>query len=249
MRANKTIVIVSVILACISFFVAFFCLFDFVITVRESNAVLSFVSTIAISIFTGSLCGIITPITYYMVTKRQLQIEFINISVKRIHALVDIVQWYNLNFSRLSSDIPKGIPQTEKEMLARKTFDDSITEGVTLIANYADYDTERFYSIIDDYCGICKDADKIKKQMFLIRDAFNKYNYQYIGELPFRYKVQHSDSKDFSGPIWFDYVIKEYKSKTNISENSLKEVDSLIIDFKKMTKIKQYTQRVQGSKK
>jgi hypothetical protein len=70
-----------------------------------------------------------------------------------------------------------------------------------------------------------------------------------MGELPFRYKVQHSDSKDFSGPIWFDCVIKEYKSKTNISENSLKEVDSLIIDFKKMTKIKQYTQRVQGSKK
>lgn len=249
MRANKTIVKVSIILACISFLVAFFCSFDIVIIARETNIVLTFISTIAISIFTGSLCGIITPITYYMVTKRQMQIEFINISGRRLHTLLDVVQWYTSNYKKLSSQIPNGAPRTENEMIARNDFDICVKQGVEFIAKYAEYDTERFYCIIDDYCGICKDADKIKQQMFSIRDAFNKYNYQYIGDLPFRHKIQNYNSKDFSGPIWFEYVIKEYLNKTNISDLSLQEVDSLLLALKKMSKITKYTQKVQGNKK
>ncbi|MBE7079467.1 MAG: hypothetical protein E7380_06405 [Clostridiales bacterium] len=248
MKTNKTITVSCIILAIITFAISFFCTFK--ITVRDYNEILNFISSIFISLFAGSIVGIITPLIYYFSARRQAQIKFYHQCFNRLGKLIDIKSWYNENYERLIQTKPPILPENDNEQRLYDIFKDTVKKGVCTIKNYSDFDTETFYTLIDDYSGLFRDIDDVKKIMFAIRDKFNTFDYNlYLDDFDFRYKVQQVDSRKFEPSIWLRDVLTSYNTKTKILDSNLDEINALLNKFVHHTKLDKYTQKTQGKKK
>lgn len=241
MRANKNVIYTSAIIGVIS---------GVLLIVFQSNTLCM---SIFASIFAGCLVGLIIPIISFYTIKKQLEIEFHSLCIDRLNAIKGIANWFNWTEKTLDYEkLLKVKPKTDKEIEIYNYWltrtDDKAKQGLSLIFSYSDADTARFYSIIDDYCGLFKNQTNIKKQMFAIRDCFNRFSIYYIEPK----QVLHSaitQSHAFNGQICQRDVFEPYKKHTAITENAVEIVSDAIQQFLDLTKIVAYTRKVQGGKK
>lgn len=241
MRANKNVIYTSAIIGVISGVLLF---------VFQNNALCM---AIFASVFAGCIVGLVIPIISFYTIKKQLEIEFHSLCIGRLNAIKGIANWFNWTEKSLDyEELLQVKPSTDKELeiynyLLAKT-DDKAKQGLDLIFSYSDADTARFYSIIDDYCGLFKNQTKIKNQMFAIRDCFDKFSIYYIEPK----QVLHSaitQSHAFNGRVCKRDVFEPYKKHTSIDNNAVETVTNTMQQFLDLTKIVSYTKKVQGVKK
>ena len=199
------------------------------------------------AILTGSILGVIVPAATFCNIKHQTTIEFTTICRMLLNRIREINCWYCNNFHNLNYDelypIEGSIEEQQVKLECKDRYDASVKYGFQLVVNYADSFPDKLYSIIDDYCGLFKQNNKIKKQMFILRDLLGSFNYQHIKELSDNFSLLQNC---FEGGQC-KKLLEEYRTHTDLC-NKVASVMYHINQFQNITRVTKYTKKVQRQK-
>lgn len=210
--------------------------------------------SIMASLFTGGLIGMIIPLVTFFDTRKKMEIRFYNLCYERLAALKKIEKSVNQDLPSLAEKygkLKRARKQENIDMNCYLEMVEPLNAGIhgiyVIIKEYSNNPQADFYSIIDDYCGLwTMKKNKIKQEMFLIRDAFAKFNY-------YKYErlvniVSELDIKYYTDKCINRFLIP-YTEETKLGMESCEEILGKINNFINMTQLTKYTAKRQGVKK
>ena len=139
--------------------------------------------------------------------------------------------------------------ETSEELEAKNKLiameDNTVKVGLEKIFNFSDKEMSRFYTIIEEYCGlITNKRNKVKKQMFLMRDSFSKFSIYSFDKQFQRQAIQMQYA--FNGAICYRDILTRYIKEINI-DNEIKDIRKMLNNFLLITNLTAYTAKLQGA--
>ena len=218
------------------------------------QSIYSILLNIFISLIGGALISLISSLVAFCQIKKEYEIRFVS-QIKCIRNLLgELINWFTWRNGDINFELEKSIElqKTENDNtlnFVKSTNDNLVDEFVKIVTNYSNYDFDKIYFILDDYCSLnlFNRNNSIRILMYDIMEQINKYNLLY--DIEINTTLTLYKQKIYNSYIVYTNVIQvfneRYKNKSKIISN----LNDKIKCYFCKTKIEDYTKKLAPKKK